>query len=171
MRDNKKILIFCLLISSLLISIGKASELFNFKIKEIQITQDGNLIKGFKGGEANTDDGISIKANYFEYDKSSTVLKTEQNVRLVDNIRKILISAEKISYLKNLEEIYADGNVKINDLEKNIKIDAKKIFYSRLKDELIANGDVSIIDGNKKIRIFEEKILYDKKKSKNKSRY
>ena len=87
MRDNKKILIFCLLISSLLISIGKASELFNFKIKEIQITQDGNLIKGFKGGEANTDDGISIKANYFEYDKSSTVLKTEQNVRLVDNIR------------------------------------------------------------------------------------
>ena len=25
-------------------------------------------IKGFKGGEANTDDGISIKANYFEYD-------------------------------------------------------------------------------------------------------
>ena len=56
-------------------------------------------------------------------------MKTEQNVRLVDNIRKILIGAEKISYLKNLEEIYADGNVKINDLE-NIKIDAKKIFYS-----------------------------------------
>ena len=166
MRDNKKILIFCLLISSLLISIGKASELFNFKIKEIQITQDGNLIKGFKGGEANTDDGISIKANYFEYDKSSTVLKTEQNVRLEDNIRKILINAEKISYLKNLEEIYADGNVKINDLEKNIKIDAKKIFYSRSKDELIANGDVSIIDGNKKIKIFAEKILYDKKNQK-----
>ena len=126
MRDNKKILIFCLLICSLFISIGKASELFNFKIKEIEITQNGNLIKGFKGGEANTDDGISIKANYFEYDKSSTVLKTEQNVRLVDNKRNILIKAEKISYLKNLEEIYADENVKINDLERNIKIDAKK---------------------------------------------
>ena len=37
-------------------------EIFNFNVSELVVTEEGNLFKGYNGGEAYTEDGISIKA-------------------------------------------------------------------------------------------------------------
>ena len=51
-----------------------AKEIFNFNVTEIEIKENGNVIMGTKGGEAFTNDGITIQADYFEYNKISTIL-------------------------------------------------------------------------------------------------
>ena len=53
---------------------------FKFEVSEIEITQNGNLIKGYNGGKATTNDGITIKANEFEYNKLLTSLNAYENV-------------------------------------------------------------------------------------------
>lgn len=74
------ILFICLIVTSSTI----AKEIFNFNVTEVEITQNGNVFKGNKGGEAFTNDGITIEADYFEYNKISTILISSGNVRLKD---------------------------------------------------------------------------------------
>ena len=63
---NKIYSYIILLILSILISTKICSEeIFNFNVSELEVTQDGNLIKGYRGGEAYTNNGISIKAINF----------------------------------------------------------------------------------------------------------
>ena len=90
MQNNKIFLITLLLINIHLFLSSKAisKELFNFKIKEIQITQNGNLFKGFEGGEVNSNDGVLINAEYFEYNKSDTLLISQGDVVLNDTKKK-----------------------------------------------------------------------------------
>ena len=134
---NKFLSFFIYLILSFLIIFSSYSnELFNFNISEIEITQNGNIIKGFNGGEASTSDGVKIKAKDFEYNKLLTLLIAKHNVELRDIKKNIIINAEEISYIKNQEKITAKNNVKIIDNEKNIIISAKKYFILKVKKRL-----------------------------------
>ena len=73
------ILFICLIVTSSAI----AKEIFNFNVTEVEITQNGNVFKGTKGGEAFTNDGITIKADYFEYNKFDAInlLKAKYNFK------------------------------------------------------------------------------------------
>ena len=62
-----------------------SEEIINFNISEIEITEDGKIIKGYNGGEAYTNDGISILAEEFVYDKNTTLLIADKNVLFKDN--------------------------------------------------------------------------------------
>ncbi len=143
-----------------------SKELFNFKIKEIEITQNGNLFKGFNGGEVTSNDGVLINAEYFEYNKFDSLLLSQGNVKLNDTKKKIILNAGQIVYLKNLEKITATNNVKIRDLKKNIIISANKIFYLRNKNEFYAYGNVKIQDTLKKVHIKADELSYKQKKQK-----
>ena len=99
-----------------------AVEVFNLNVSEIEITQNGNLFKGYNGGTANTNDGISIKAENFEYNKILNSLISDGNVELKDTNKNIIINADKILYLKNREIIIAEGKVELKDSQKNIII-------------------------------------------------
>ena len=79
-----------------------SKDIFNFNVTEIQITQDGNLFKGYNGGEAFTNDGVSITAKNFEYNKITNILITKKNVKLIDKKKNIIINADQISYLNDL---------------------------------------------------------------------
>ena len=60
---NKFLLIkIYLILSFFLFSNLNSEETFNFNVTEIEIKEDGNIFKGKKGGEAYTNDGISIIA-------------------------------------------------------------------------------------------------------------
>tara|TARA_B100000945_G_C20039983_1_gene438640 strand:- start:39 stop:287 length:249 start_codon:yes stop_codon:yes gene_type:complete len=59
-----------------------SKDIFSFNVTEIQITQDGNLFKGYNGGEAFTNDGVSIIAENFEYNKITNILIAKKNVKL-----------------------------------------------------------------------------------------
>ena len=90
---NKFLLILFYLFANLFISSNlKSLEIFNFNVSEIEITQNGNLFKGSNGGEAYTNDGVSIEAENFEYNKITTVLVATGNVILKDSKKEIIIN-------------------------------------------------------------------------------
>ena len=67
---NKFLLIkIYLILSFFLFSNLNSEETFTFNVSEIQITDDGNIFKGINGGEAYTEDGTSITAENFTYNK------------------------------------------------------------------------------------------------------
>ena len=81
---NKLIKILSYIIISLFFSLNlNSEELFNFNVSEIKITQDGNLFQGFGGGEAFTNDGISISAENFEYNKIDNFLIAKKMLNLL----------------------------------------------------------------------------------------
>ena len=86
--------------------IVNANEEFNFNITELEILENGNLIKGIKGGKVTTDDGYTITADTFIYDKLQNVLKVNGNVKFEDSKSELLIFTQKATYFKNQELIF-----------------------------------------------------------------
>ena len=61
-------------------------------LTELQILENGNILKAINGGEINTKNNeIVIRADNFEYNKLTTLLKAKGNVRLIDKIADIII--------------------------------------------------------------------------------
>ena len=151
MKNKFLILSISLFINLFISSNLKSLEIFNFNATEIEITQDGNIFKGYKGGEAFTDDGVFIKAESFEFNKTTTLLVANGNVQLIDEKKDIVINADQISYLKNQETIIAIGNVKLDDKKKDVIIKANKISYYKNDEKIIANDNVQLKDNIRNI--------------------
>ena len=164
---NKLITIFLIFIFNLNSLEYSMSEEFNFNTTELQITDNGNLIKCINGGIVTTkNDQIVITANNFKYNKLTTLLEAEGNVKLLDKIADVVIESNKIFYLKNKEEIYTEGKSKALNGD-NIQIDADQYFrYNRLTSLLEAKGSVKLDDKNKKIIIYTNEITYLKNEEK-----
>ncbi len=158
------LIIFILCIS--FITRLNAEEIFIFNVTELQITEEGNLFKGYNGGEAITEDGVSIKAENFEYSKATNILIANQNVIFNDKNKNIKITADEILYEKNNENIIATGNVSISDKSQNIKIEANKILYFKNENKISAIDDVKYLDENKNIIITAGEITYFKNQQK-----
>ena len=76
---NNLITIFLFFILSLSFNSPILSdEQFNFDVTEVEIKDSGNKFIGRKKGIATTNDGLSIEANNFEYDKKLNSLITKQ---------------------------------------------------------------------------------------------
>ena len=91
-------------------SIVSASEEFEFNVTELEILENGNLIKGTKGGKSSTKDGYTITADTFIYDKLSNILKVNGNVKFEDAKSELLIFTNKATYFKNQEIIFTEGD-------------------------------------------------------------
>ena len=74
MKNNIFYIFFIFFFCITIISSINADEQFNFDITEVEILENGNLIKGLKRGTVTDNNGIIIDANQFEYDKLSNVL-------------------------------------------------------------------------------------------------
>ena len=101
--------IFFILFFYLIIFNAYSDEQFNFDVTEIEILDNGN--KGSKRGVITTNDGITINANEFEYDKNK-IFWVEGNVE-TDNNRNYYILTEKIIYNKNEEIILQKMDLKL----------------------------------------------------------
>ena len=66
-----------------------ANEPFIFNVTEIEILEDGNQIYGYKGGTATSEDGSTITAENFFYNKLTNILETSGNVKYLDKIKNI----------------------------------------------------------------------------------
>ena len=112
MKNRLIIISLALVINLNLLNFAFAEE-FNFNATELQIFENGNIVKGIDGGEINTrNNEIVIIADNFEYNKLTTLLKARGNVKLIDKIADIIIETNEIFYLKNKEEIYTKGKSK-----------------------------------------------------------
>ena len=145
MRNKYLFFLIILIVSKLFYFNVNSAEQFNFDVTEIEISQNGEVIKGLKKGTINTNNGITIKADTFIYKKLLNILTAEGNVLIKDDKRDVEIYSDNVIYNKNKEIITTNKNSKaIYGIGKSIFADSFR-FY-RNKNILNATGDVRIED-------------------------
>ena len=163
MKNSAKFLKYTILIYFFSLTFSIASEVFNFDVTEIEIKEKGERFIGKNGGTATTLDGTSIKANNFDYNKTSNILVATGNVEINDKENDVVIYSDKIKYFKNDEIILTSGNSKA--INEDVEINADKFSYNKIEDLLNANGDANIINKKDKYKIFSDSITYERKKN------
>ena len=143
-----------------------SNDQFNFDVTELEITDNGNTVKGLKRGTILTDDGIKFDADEFIYDKLLNIFNASGNINIFDEIQNIRIYSDNATYLKNKQEIFTQGNSKVIDLNNNITINADNFAYDKLLNIFNANGNVKIHDKVKNIIIYSDDATYLKNKQK-----
>ena len=154
-----------LLCSNLFFFNAKGTDQFNFDVSEIEILQNGNIIKGIKKGTVKTSDGIIINADTFIYNKSLNILRAMGNVEIKDNIKNFEIYSDNIIYDKNKELITTKKNSKAV-YEKGKFIIADSFELDRNKNILKAYDSVKINDTLNDYLITGNEFSYLKKSEK-----
>jgi LPS-assembly protein len=101
---KNKILYFFLFIYlfSYFCSIVRSDEQFNFDVTEIEVLENGNIIKGLKKGTVSTNDGITIIADTFVYNKKIETITAKGNVEAIDKNRNLKIYTQNLTYQKKM---------------------------------------------------------------------
>ncbi len=165
-----KLIIFFFIISTLSIFNVHSSDQINFDVTEIEILDNGNKIIGKKRGTIKTNNGITIEADNFEFDKISNILQANGNVTIKDEINNFDFSSQNVLYKKNEERIEIQGKAKVL-FDSIYKFNTQDIVI--LRKEMIISSDVGarILDDLNKTKIeigkfnysFNEKILKGEK--------
>ena len=158
MKNNFIYFIKIIILSLITINSSIAVEIFNFDVTEIEIKENGNKFIGKKGGIAKTNDGTSIKAENFNYDKINNILIATGNVEIIDQDDEITIFSDKITYLKNKEIIYTEKNSKAINI--NFEIDADQFRYNKTTNVLNANGTVKILNIKDDYIFYSDDVTY-----------
>jgi LPS-assembly protein len=138
---------------------------FNFDITEVEILESGNIYKGYKRGTITTDNGLSIDADRFNYNKTLNILDTYGDVLIYDKIKDSSIFTQKATYLKNEEKIFTDGESKASD-KNGITITADQLKYDKIQNIVNAYGNVIITNPLKDYTIYTEEATYLKNEEK-----
>ena len=159
---NKILHIFIYIILNIFIysNVSKGDQ-FNFDVTEIEILNNGNIIKGLKKGSIQTDDGVTITADTFVYDKILNILTTNGNVVIKDSKKKLEIYSENVIYEKNKDIITTNKNSKAI-LENNKYLYANSFKFNRNGNILNAKGNVKIEDTSKDYLITGNNFTYFK---------
>ena len=156
---NKLLYIFLILILNIITSSSiYATEVFNFDVTEVEITEEGNKFIGKNGGTATSDDGTVIKANNFEYDKLRNILIAIGDVEIDDKKENIIITSQKVTYFKNKEFVFSEGQSQA--ISEDIIIDADNFEYNKITNVIDANGDVKIDNRSENYLIYTSNATY-----------
>ena len=143
MKNKILHILLYILLSNFIYFNGYATDQFNFDVTEVEILNNGNIIKGLKKGTVKTNDGITIIADTFIYDKLSNILTANGNVEILDPNQDLEIYSDKAVYQKNDEIIKTFKNSKaIYGIGKFMYADKFKVF--RNENILNAKGNVKI---------------------------
>jgi len=155
MKNNIQFFLFILIFNCLINLSAKSNEPFKFDVTEIEIIDNGNTIKGIKGGVVTTDSGLKIEANTFVYDKMLNILNAKGSVKITDVINDYQIFSEKITYIKKQEKIFTNGKTKAI-LESQYTFTSKNVLF--LKNEMILSSSEksSLDDGELNLYKFDE---------------
>ena len=156
--QNKIIFFFFFLLFSFK---ALANTQFTFDVSNIEILEDGNKIIGSNRGIIESNNGIKIEADTFEYSKKDNILNVNGNVIINNSEKNYKIFAETISYLKNKEII--SGSDKIKFIYNDGKIITSNNFLFEIKKNTFnINDNVTIIDNIKNLKVYSDKIFYNK---------
>ena len=142
---NKNFIFFIIISFNLIFSNVSSNDQLNFDISQIEIIDGGNKIIGKKRGKITSNNGITVNADQFEYDKINNILKASGNVKIKDEINKYEVSSQNIIYFKDDEKIIIDGksdfliNSNYNFKTEDITILRKEKIISSNKNATIIN--------------------------------
>ena len=155
-----KIIFFYFLI---FVNQANAIDQFNFNVTEAEILDDGNIFKGTKGGTATSNEGLTISADNFEYNKKTNILNSSGNVKIEDSANDQIIFSEKIIYIKDEEKIITKGETKAI-IDSNYNFLSSDIIFLRNEMVLSSENKSSLTDKNLNLYKFKNfKYLIDKK--------
>ena len=138
-----------------------ANEQFNFDVTEIEITENGNVIKGLKRGTITSkDDGFEIQSDTFEYNKILNLITAHGNV-IAQNQKGLKITSNVLVYNKKLEIITAREKVVIKNKLKDIKIFSEKVLYKK-NDEIFFSEGVTRANIYSKYDFESKNVTYNK---------
>jgi LPS-assembly protein len=166
---NNLIIIFILFINFFHFIDSYAEDDFNFDVTEIQVTQNGNLIKGFKRGvvKTNTNQTI-ITADTFEYNKSTNILNAKGNVIVNDLVKNYLIESDDITYFKDQDNIFSKGkttgliNSRYKILSNDVKLNRKMNIISSDNKTIIIDESSTEYHASKFQYLINQKVLKGK---------
>jgi len=134
------------------------SEEFIFNASEINIVENGNIIKATNGIATSVKDNITLNAKKFIYNKKLLILTAENGIAKAVN-ENIEIKANKFIYDQNTSIINATGNVEIRDLIKKTLIKSQNIFY-HINEKIIKSPTDSSIEDDIKNFFLVESFTY-----------
>ncbi len=140
---KKFFLFYCFII--LIITNKSLAEDFFFEGEEIQVINNGEILKSNNGIKITSTNDIIITAQEFEFNKKRSELLVKDNVIVNDKKSDIIIKSDKIRYLKNIEQIQTFEDTLI-EIEKKIIIETKNLIYSRNINEIKSNYKTIIED-------------------------
>ena len=164
MKNKLKIYISILICFYFFFKSVNANEPFIFDITEIEILEDGDQINGYNGGTVTSEDGSTISALNFFYNKQTNILEASGSVKYIDKIQNTIITSNKAIYLKNKEKIFTIGNSKV--INSNNTIEASNLEYDKSKNVFVAKKNVVVTDLEKNTTIYANEISYLKNQEK-----
>ena len=145
MKNNILKLFLIIFINNFIYFSAYSIEQFNFDVTEIEILNSGNTIKGIKKGEVKTDNGITIIADTFVYEKLLNILTAKGNVEIIDSDKNISIYSNEATYNKNKNILNAKGNVEIIDSDNNITVYSNNTTYHKNEEKVVTKGKTNSI--------------------------
>ena len=142
MKNNFRYFLLIIFCNLLVLKAVNANEPFVFNVTEIEILDNGNQINGYEGGTATSEDGSTITAENFFYNKLTNILEATGSVKYIDVLNDIIITSEKAIYFKNNEKVITSGNSKaINDnntiTASSLEYDKKNNIFKAIKNAVV----------------------------------
>ncbi len=158
---NKIIFIILMIFNSFFFN-AYSNDQINFDVSEIEILDGGERVIGKKRGTITTNDGITIEADEFEFNKTKNTLKAQGNIKIKDQPNDYSFSAQKIFYDKKIEKIFIEGNSEAL-VESSFEFKTKNITI--LRNEMMISSDVGgiILDNDNQTRYEIGKFSYSLK--------
>ena len=159
---QSKIIIIILIIFNLFFTYVYSNDQINFDVSEIEILDGGDRVIGKKRGTITTNDGITIEADKFEFDKIKNVLKAQGNIKVKDQPNDYIFSAQNIFYDKEIEKIFIEGKSEAL-VESTFKFQTDNIVI--LRNEMMISSEVGgvIFDNTYQTRYEIGKFSYSLK--------
>ena len=124
-----------------------------FKAGEINILNNGDLVKAKDGAEVILPDNIIITSDELDYDKIDLVLEFNEDILVEDKINNIKLKTEKLKYFKN-KNVISSYDKTILLIESNYKIESNNIIYDKKNNKVYSKKPSTIIDAyNNKINV------------------
>ena len=139
------------------------AEKFIFEVEEIEVTENGNIYKGFDRGIIKTDTGIVIEADKFIYNKINNIIDAEGNTLIEDLVEDYKIRSEKVTYYKDIDKFVTTGETNAN-IESKYTIKSKDVTFVKKDKELSSNKYSTIEDNNFQIYNLDEFVFFTDKK-------
>ncbi|WP_440917275.1 LPS-assembly protein LptD [Candidatus Pelagibacter sp.] len=159
---QNKIFLFFLIVFNLLSIHTHGSDQISFDVTEIEIIDGGNKIVGKNRGTITTDNGITIEANQFEFDKIKNIIKAEGNIIIEDQFNNYNFSAQNVLYIKNKERIELKGKVEAS-IDTNYKFNSDNIIILRNDMLISSDAGATILDNTNQTRYEIGKFNYSLK--------
>ncbi len=145
---NKNLFTFFIVLFFFIFSKNVSADEFIFESREINISNNGNILEASDGTATSADKKILINANKFYYNKKKGTLDAFNNVEVNDLENNIRIKSENISYNLNDRTISSRSNTIISDDVGNIFTVENFIYNLNNKLIKIINAKIKDYENN-----------------------